>query len=199
MSQNHSSAPIVHSVHFYDQDEALVVRLCSIISSAIETGNSVLIVATEEHRRQLTAALEKRNSNLRGLEVDGRLNFFDAEETLSLFMVNGLPDRDLFLASVGELVNAAKLTAWNTHRGLTVFGEMVAVLWERGNFAGALELEALWNELLNDRSFHLHCAYPRSLFAHGKSRSLFGAICDGHSHVVGSAAAYSFSIPYCTR
>ena len=188
MPHNHSSAPIVHSVHFYDQDDALVARLRSIMSSAIETGNSVLIVATADHRRQLTAALERRHGNLGSLKIDGRLNFLDADETLALFMVNGRPERELFLVSVGELVKAAKLTAWNGHRGLTVFGEMVAVLWERGNSAGALELEALWNELLSDRAFHLHCAYPRSLFADGNSRGLIGAICDGHSHVIGSAA-----------
>jgi MEDS: MEthanogen/methylotroph, DcmR Sensory domain len=128
MSATHqSSSPIVHSVHFYDRDEALIQRLRSIVSSAIDNGNSALIVATQEHRRQLIAALEA-NGDPRGLEMGGRLTFLDADETLSLFMVDGLPDQRRFLASVGKLVRTAKRAAWNGHRGLTVFGEMVAIL-----------------------------------------------------------------------
>jgi hypothetical protein len=188
MASIRSSAPIVHSVHFYDHDAALIARLSNIITSAIETGNSVLAVATEEHRRDLTKSLEKRINDLQTLKSGGRLNFLDADETLSLFMVNGLPDRGLFAKSVGDLVGQAKLTAWNGHSGLTVFGEMVALLWERGNSSAALELEELWNEMLNDRAFHLHCAYPKSLFSHSDGRNLVAAICDGHTHVIGQAA-----------
>src|SRR5438270_3437720 len=188
MSATHqSSSPTVHSVHFYDRDEALIQRLRSIVSSAIDNGNSALIVATQEHRRQLSAALEA-NGDPRGLEMGGRLTFLDADETLSLFMVDGLPDQRRFVASVGKLVRTAKRAAWNGHRGLTVFGEMVAILWERGNQAGALQLEALWNDLLSDSAFHLHCAYPRSLFAGSGDSSQIRAICDSHSHVLGAAA-----------
>lgn len=189
MSPSHLPSPVIHSVHFYDQDEVLIARLSNIITSAVETGNSVLIVATQEHRSRLVKALEQRLSSLRGLETEGRLILVDAEETLSLFMVDGSPDPELFRTSMGELVKTAKLAAWNGHRGLTAFGEMVALLAERGNLRGALKLEALWNELLNDKTFHLHCAYPRSLFSTEESRSLFGAVCESHSHVIGAAAA----------
>jgi hypothetical protein len=181
------SAPQVHSVHFYDADDVLIQRLQSVISSAVEVRNSVLIVATDAHRIQLCAALKKRGVDVSKLENDGRLSFFDAHETLIHFMVDGLPDRARFLASVGELILAAKQSARNESRGLTVFGEMVAILWEQGNKTGALQLEALWNDLLNDRAFHLHCAYPRSLFADESGRAGMQSICDGHSHVVGYA------------
>ncbi len=100
-------------------------------------------------------------------------------------MVNGLPDRQRFFASVGSLVAAAKETSRNASRGLTVFGEMVAVLWEQGNKMGALRMETLWNELLNDRAFHLHCAYPRSLFSDGADVAAIEAVCGSHSHVFG--------------
>jgi hypothetical protein len=184
----HCSAPVVHSVQFYHHDEALIARLCGIISSAVGVGNSVLIVATEEHRRQLVEALEKRINDPQGLVAEGRLNLLDAQDTLSSFMVNGMPDRKLFFASIGELVSRARSSAWNAQRGLTVFGEMVAVLWADRNHSGALALEELWNELLNDRTFHLHCAYPRALFD-AQDRQLMAAICESHSHVVGQTAA----------
>lgn len=176
----------VHSVHFYDFDEALILRLRSIVSSAIDTGNSVVIVATEDHRRQLVSALENWGVDPRGLEKDGRLHFLDAREMLDKFMVGGHPDNKLFLNSVGKLLTSAKRSAWNSHHGLTVFGEMVAVLWEEGNPAGALELEALWNDLLNDRAFHLHCAYPRHIV--NADPLALRAVCESHSHVIGYRA-----------
>jgi hypothetical protein len=178
-------SPVVHSVHFYDADEALIQRLLSVVVSSLEAGNSILIVATDDHRRQLTAALRKRGYDVPRLESDATLAFFNAHETLAYFMVNGMPSRERFLNSVGDLIASAKQAARNSTRGLTVFGEMVAVLWEQGNKTAALQLEALWNDLLNDRAFHLHCAYPRSLFANADEAGGMESICESHSHVVG--------------
>ena len=131
--------------------------------------------------------MNKRGVNVFKLDTDGTLTFLNAHEGLARFMVDGLPNRQLFLASVGALVAAAKQVAKSETRGLTVFGEMVAVLWEQGNKTGALQLEALWNDVLNDHAFHLHCAYPRSLFQHDADAMGMRAICDEHSHVLGHA------------
>jgi hypothetical protein len=180
---------VVHSVHFYDSDRALIQRLQSIFMSAFEIGNSVIIVATEEHYRQLSAALKRQIIDVVGLEAAGRLIFFEASEALEHFMVNGMPDRELFYNSIGRLLREAKCAASNSEMGLTVFGEMVAVLWDEGNREGALALETLWNELLSESAFHLHCAYPRSLFTHESQATQMQAICQGHSHVVGYPAA----------
>jgi MEDS: MEthanogen/methylotroph, DcmR Sensory domain len=181
-------SPLVHSVHFYDHDEALILRLRNIVTSAIDAGNSILIVATEEHRRQLTSALQGRGGDLNGLLEDGRLNLHDAREMLTKFMVQGLPDRERFLATVGDLVCRVKEAAWNAHRGVTVFGEMVALLWDDRNTVGALQLESLWNDLLNDRAFHLHCAYSREILERNADSMLIKAICEEHSHVIGHVA-----------
>ena len=68
--------------------------------------------------------------------------------------------------------------------GLTVFGEMVAVLWEQGKKEAALELERLWNEILNGHPFHLHCAYPRWAFITDEDQDGLDAIYRTHSHLV---------------
>lgn len=166
------SAPVVHSVHFYRDDDALIQRLHSVIASAINAGNAILFVGEERHRRQLTAALVRSGAEPRSLEETGRLILCDARAVLAQFMVNGLPDPNLFLASVGKLLGTAKQAASNEQRGLTVFGEMVAVLWEDGNKPGTLKLEALWNDLLNERIFHLHCAYPLGIFGDDSENSI---------------------------
>lgn len=188
MAQARKGFGVVHSVHFYDSDRALIQRLQSIFRSAFEIGNSVIIVATEEHYRQVSSALKRQIVDISGLEAAGRLIFFEASEALEHFMVNGMPDRELFSNSIGRLLREAKSAAAGSDSGLTVFGEMVAVLWEQGNRQGALALETLWNEVLAENVFHLHCAYPRALFADSDQAAHIEAICHGHSHVVGQAA-----------
>ena len=117
-----------------------------------------------------------------------RLLMLDAKQTLNKFMVNGHPSDRHFSETVGKLIKELKQSAKNDQRGgLTVFGEMVALLWSEGNKLGALELERMWNDALQDRSFHLHCAYPRSILKDSVGSVTLKAICDEHSSVLGHA------------
>jgi PAS domain S-box-containing protein len=61
---------------------------------------------------------------------------------------------------------------------------MVALLWAEGNQDAALELEQLWNRLADTHSFHLHCAYPISLFASQADAESIAAVCGEHSGVI---------------
>jgi hypothetical protein len=177
-------API-HSVHFYDTHQALIDRLRGIVTSGLNSGNAVLIVATENHRTQLVEALEQNGMNVEAAIRDERFIMSDAGETLSMFMVGGFPDPALFVAAMGNLLVSTKKSA-DKAQGLVVFGEMVALLWDEGNQNGAHALERLWNALLNEKAFHLHCAYPRALFAQDEAG--MANICESHSDIVGSLA-----------
>lgn len=46
-----------------------------------------------------------------------------------------------------------------------VYGEMVAVLWDAGQVAAAVELEARWNALASRFTFALLCGYPATSLA----------------------------------
>jgi KaiC/GvpD/RAD55 family RecA-like ATPase len=181
-----NSAP-VHSVHFYDDHQSLIDRLTGVVYSGLLIGNSVLMVCTEEHRLKLMHALERLQIDVREYARKGRFTVCDASEMLATFMSDGLPDEDRFKASVVKLVLDAKQAARSRDHGVTVFGEMVAVLWEAGNKAGAIELEKLWNEIMRQQVFHLHCAYPEWLF--GQDGGEMSQICELHSHVLRGAAA----------
>jgi hypothetical protein len=182
-----ANAANVHSVHFYGNDDALIDRLCGVVCSGLLVGNSVLLVATPKHRDGLVGCLERLEVDVRSHAREGQFSMFDAEELLSTFMVNDAPHPQLFFANVGNLLSDAKKAARSKEQGLTVFGEMVAVLWEQGNQSGALALEKLWNALLNDRAFHLHCAYPQWL-VENDNEGMRG-ITEAHSHVVGGSAS----------
>ena len=174
--------PAVHSVHIYDSDSDLITRLGAIISSSLRLGDSALIVATPEHRAQLVQHLREAGVDVRSCVRDGRYTMLDAREALSLFLRDGRPDSRLFGLTVGATLDSVRQRAAAAKRNLTVFGEMVALLWRDGLKEAALELEALWNAALRERTFHLHCAYPRELLHTDRD---VAEICGAHSHILG--------------
>ena len=61
---------------------------------------------------------------------------------------------------------------------------MVALLWENGDVAAAIELESLWNELARTHRFSLYYAYPMaSLVSHGDVMAT-SKVCEHHSDVL---------------
>ena len=173
--------PSVHSVHIYENDNELITRLCAITATSLRLGDSVLIVATPEHREQLVQQLEEAGSDVRSAVRAGRYSMLDAKRLMSSFLHDNWPDGSLFEQNVGGLLHSARSRARSQKQGLTVFGEMVALLWEEGKQEAALELERLWNRLLDDNIFHLHCAYPR-----GTVGDVAGihAIQEAHTHIL---------------
>ncbi len=176
-----SHLPSVHSVHIYENEELLVTRLCAIIATSLRLGDSALIIATAGHREQLVKALEQVGIDTRSCARDGRYTMFDARQLLSTFMLDGMPDTNLFRQSIGSVLLDARRRADSRSQGLIAFGEMVALLWQEGNKAAALKLEELWNSAMRDVTFHLHCAYPRDGF---NATGDINSVHDLHTHVV---------------
>jgi KaiC/GvpD/RAD55 family RecA-like ATPase len=162
MSSQHR--PAVHSVHIYSDDNGLISRLCGIFATSLRMGDSALVIATAEHREQLVKSLGDAGINVRSCAREGRYTMLDADELLAQFMVDGIPDARSFERSVGTVLASAHQRARSRNRGVTAFGEMVAILWNNGEKEAALKVEDLWNEALRSHSFHLHCAYPRCIF-----------------------------------
>lgn len=181
------SAPLIHSVYFYDTEEAFMQRLIGVATSALNSGNGVLVIITPEHAEQLAQFLSPRL--IRNAHAMARLTIVDAAAVLEKCMANGVPDRDCFLQAIHGLVKEASIPADGAGGNLTVFAEMVAVHWARGQKEAALELERLWNEALAGGSFYLHCAYPKSHFAYAPDQSAITAICEHHSHTFGALDA----------
>ena len=94
-------------------------------------------------------------------------------------MVNGWPDEQRFERAIGEILEKARRNG----RKIRAFGEMVALLWAKGNRDATLRLEQLWHGLCQRESFSLFCAYPRSGFTKQASESV-ADICALHSKVI---------------
>lgn len=173
-----------HRVQFYSDHGHLLDGLSRSIGSALGAGDAGIVIATEEHREGLTRRLKAR-----GLDVDlaaqqGRYIALDAAETLSKFMLDGLPDAARFADVVGGVVARAAVAANGEGRRVAAFGEMVALLWAEGNPNAAIKLEQLWNDLARTYSFDLRCAYPISSFGQAADNALIEKVCAEHSHVM---------------
>lgn len=145
-----------HFVQFYQTDNDLLAKLAGFIEQGLRSRETCIVVATKAHMRELDSLLLTRGIDAPALQKTGQYVPLDATEMLSTFMVNELPDRDLFYGTVGSLVEASVQKG----QPIRIYGEMVAVLWKDGNKEAVLQLEQLWNELLEAHPCTLFCAYP---------------------------------------
>jgi hypothetical protein len=171
-----------HSVVFYSDDSSLLDDLSRYVGGALGRGDSAIVIATESHREGLKKRLQLRGFDTSYSRLKRRYLEFDAAETLSQFMVGGLPDAASFSEIVTHALVSARVAAEGERPRVAAFGEMVALLWAQGNAAAAVALERLWNDLAHTNDFTLRCAYPTSGFALGHE-DYFLKICGEHSHV----------------
>lgn len=172
-------SPCEHLVQIYQDEGVFLDSLEGFIASGIQSGDGVVVIATPEHLAALNQRLVARNIDLAAALNSEQYLALDAEETLSEFMVMGWPDEDFFRAFVTKLLQRAQ----GNNRRVRAFGEMVALLWARGNTGATVQLEHLWHRLCQELSFSLFCAYPKIGFTRNASASI-KEICDTHSRVL---------------
>jgi hypothetical protein len=167
-----------HFVELYDDEAALVGSVRTFLSIGINEGEAAVVIATPAHREAIEAELG-RTLDLEGARAQGLYRSLDAADVLSCFLEGDEVEARRCASVIGEIVAEAARGG----RNVRVFGEMVALLWEAGNVAGALQLEDQWNELAKTFGFRLFCAYPSVGFTSADTSSLTG-VCNRHSHVV---------------
>lgn len=165
--------PGAHSVICYERAEALLRELDGFICRGLARGGTAIAIARPDRIEYL-----QRRAREQGLDVS-RLITLDAAETLALFMRAEAPDPELFEATVGQCVARAAEGGHPVH----AFGEMVAILCDRGNYEGALALERLWEGVVARHSISLLCAYPWRLFSKAEHGPMYQSICEAHHHV----------------
>jgi hypothetical protein len=104
----------------------------------------------------------------------------DAERTLARFMANGMPQWKAFHEVIGGLIAELRLR----YPTVRAYGEMVDVLWQRGEREAAIRLEEYWNELGKLQTFSLFCAYrmnPLDGCAYGGALE---SVCKTHTHLI---------------
>jgi len=90
------AAPIEHSVQIYSDDSLFMDALEGYTSGGLRLGENVIVIATKSHRGALERRLRVRGYNVTEAQAEDRYIPVDAEAVLSLFMVDGQPDENLF-------------------------------------------------------------------------------------------------------
>jgi hypothetical protein len=168
-----------HLVQLFDDSESLGAAVASFLAEGLSQGDALLVVVGTDHWEAIAARLHDLGIAIPAAMASGQLTVRDAAATLNHFMHFGLPHRELFERSVGTVVRQLASGA----RRLRVYGEMVDLLAAEGNFRGASQLEALWNELGERVSFTLFCGYSAVHFGDPRTADALLAICRSHSHV----------------
>jgi hypothetical protein len=173
-----------HSVQLFDSVASRAAGISTYLMQGLRHGNSVLVVATPANWEATKKLLECEGIDIDKAIATGTLTVLDAAETLAKFMRGNTPDPAKLEDVLGALVARLAQRPGRLH----IYGEMVDVLAESGNYRGAHRLEELWNSMADRTPFDLFCGYTSAHFGDHRSTAALRAICDAHAHVHSTAA-----------
>ena len=172
--------PCDHLVQLYTDDSFLSRAVGHFLASGLTQGEAAVIIATPEHAEAFREELHTLGVNVAGAVDRGQFVALDAQECLSVFMVDGLPDADKFRALLTPVLEGVRASGFQSIR---LYGEMVNLLF-KDNLEATVLLEDLWNELLADERVSLLCAYRIDNFDRRAHRGLLHRISRCHSHLI---------------
>jgi len=181
--QRNDAIPRHHEVGFYSDDRSLLNDLTQFIGAALQAGNAVIVVATESHRDSLLRRLRARGLDINTAIEQGRYIAVNAADTLSMYMVNGMPDPARFMEAFTNLILTVQKTVKAEHPRVAVCGERVHLLWEQGNAEAAIQIEKLCNQLTRLYDVDIFCGYSLGSVPCRMDSHLFQRICAQHSAV----------------
>jgi len=176
MDTNPVTHPAAHD-HFaqlYDDPAQIIASLADYVGEGLRRGEAAVVIATPPHRAALLERLAGR------AVARGQLKLLDAEHTLARFMSKGMPQWNAFHSIVGGVIAELRLQ----YPAVLAYGEMVDVLWQRGERDAAIRLEEYWNELGALQTFSLFCAYRMSPLDGRAYGGALESVCKVHTHLL---------------
>jgi DNA-binding NarL/FixJ family response regulator len=172
-----------HEVFFYPDDASFLKSFSGFIKAALESGNAVVVVATELHLVSLRQTLQAQGVDVATVVDEGRYIPLSIAETLSTFMVDGLPDRVRFLKVAGDLIRTTAKAVNGKHRGVSACGECAPTLWGQSSAEAAIQVEQLWDEVARTYGVDILCGYSSGSFHGDKNSHIFQKIRAEHSGI----------------
>jgi hypothetical protein len=169
-----------HFVQVYQDAQFLSEAVGEYLGAGLRRGEAGLVIARPEHRMKFLAALRRSGLDTDRLTGQGQLKSLDAEETLARFTTKGIPEWKSFHEIVGNLIAELRLR----YPAVRAYGEMVDVLWQRGERELAIRLEEYWNELGRLQTFSLFCAYSMDNLDPNAYGGPLESVCKAHTHLI---------------
>lgn len=171
-----------HALQFYEAESYLYSAISSfILPTFFSTESASVIIATRTHLDALEVHLREQNLVPGQLKDRGQLVVLDADEILLAIMPGGSLDIDLFDQYLRKLFPDVQ----SKFPKVRVYGELVNILCEQGNYELARQLEVAWERFLSepDRNVALLCGYNMGVFEAEGLSEVFQQICLNHSKV----------------
>jgi hypothetical protein len=176
------AAPRDHVVQLYQDPDFLNRAVCRFAGAALANGEGLILVPTVAHWNAFRPRLEAEGIDVKSAQDSGQLSIVDADELLPRFMQKALPDGPMFLGLAGEIV--ARTRGAGRFANVRWWGEMVNVLWERGDVAASMNLEDLFDRVAHEQNIAIFCSFLMDNFNGEIHTHMLPRLGENHSHLI---------------
>jgi len=177
-----SAGPRDHIVQLYQDQQFLNRAVCRFAASALANGEGVILVPTVAHWEAFKPRLEAEGVDIEGAKDSGQLTVVDADELLPQFMRDAMPDAPVFLGLAGDVIAQAR--GRGRYPKVRWWGEMVNVLWERGDVAASMQLEDQFDHLAHEHEIAIFCSFVMDNFDGDVHARMLPRLGQNHSHLI---------------
>jgi MEDS: MEthanogen/methylotroph, DcmR Sensory domain len=164
--------PRDHIVQLYQEWAFLNRAVCRFVGAGLAKGEGIILVSTLPHWNGFRAHLEAEGMGVQAARKRGQLMVVDADELLPRFMRDAMPDPAIFPGVFGDVVAEAR--AAGGYEKVRVWGEMVNVLWERGDF----------DQLIKKHDMAIFCSFLMDNFNDDVHTRMLPRLGTNHSHLI---------------
>jgi hypothetical protein len=177
-----NAAPRDHIVQLYQDQQFLNRAVCRFAAAAIANGEGVILVPTIAHWDAFRPRLESEGVDVKAAEKRGQLTVVDADNLLPTFMRDGMPDSPVFLGLAANVISQAR--GDGRYPKVRWWGEMVNLLWERGDVAASMNLEDLFDHLADEQDIAIFCSFLMDNFDGDVHARMLPRLGENHSHLI---------------
>jgi len=176
------AAPSDHIVQLYQDQDFLNRAVCRFAAAALANGEGMILVPTLTHWNAFRPRLEAEGVDVDKAQERGQLTVVDADEFLPRFMREAMPDSPVFLGLAADVIGQAR--GAGRFPRVRWWGEMVDVLWERGNVAASMQLEDLFDQLAKRHDIAIFCSFLMDNFDGDVHARMLPRLATNHSHLI---------------
>jgi hypothetical protein len=177
------ATPPDHIVQLYQDQDFLGRAVCRFGVAALANGESFVLVSTLPHWNAWRPRFWAQGVDVEAARQRGQMTVLDADEMLSRFMRSGMPHPPTFLGLVSDVVRQARVDG--RYPRVRLWGEMVNVLWERGNVAASMKLEELYDQHVGKKmGVATVCAFLMDNFNPDIHARMLPRLGTYHSHLI---------------
>ena len=176
------AAPSDHIVQLYQDQDFLNRAVCRFAGAALANGEGIILVPTLSHWNAIRPRLEAEGVDVDAARDRGQLAVVDADEFLPRFMRDAMPDSPVFLGLAADIIGQAH--CGGRYQKVRWWGEMVNVLWERGDVAASMNLEDLFDQLAKKHDIAIFCSFLMDNFNGEVHARMLPRLGTNHSHLI---------------